>query len=213
MERMQPIRVVLADDHPFVRAGIRATLAAEHDVALIGEAADGEEARRLCCELKPDVLLLDLDMPGHRPVETVSYMQEHCANTKVLVLTAYDDDTYVRALVAIGVQGYVLKDEAPETVVQAIRTVTLGGMWFSQSVLAKMAKGKPSPALSDRERELLSLVALGWDNQRIAGKLGLAGQTVRNYLSQLYQKLGLGSKSEAIVWAREHNLDQIDKPS
>ena len=213
METAQTIRVVLADDHPFVRAGIRSTLASERDVALVGEAANGDEARHLCCDLKPDVLLLDLDMPGHRPVETVSYLREHCSGTKVLVLTAYDDEAYIRALVGIGVQGYVLKDEAPETVVQAIRTLTLGGMWFSPSVMAKMAKGKPVPALSDRERDLLSLVALGWDNQRIAGKLGLADQTVRNYLSQLYQKLGLGSKSEAIVWAREHNLDYTENPS
>ncbi len=103
-----------------------------------------------------------------------------------------------------------LKDEAPETVVQAIRSVMLGAIWFSRAVLARLAQSQPSHGISilnEREREILNLVALGWSNRRIAVRLDLADQTVRNYLSQVYQKLGLGSKSEAIVWAREHDLD------
>lgn len=210
----QLIRVLLADDHPLVRSGIRATLTAEADVQLAGEAIDGSEAQKLCLQLRPDVLLLDLNMPGPRPVETVAYLQQHCPHVKVLVLTAYNDDAYVRGLLAVGVTGYVLKDEAPETVIQAIRTVMQGGTWFSRSVMQNLAQ--PGRAgghrteqhtFSERDRQLLKMIAQGWDNVRIAGELNLAEQTVRNYISRLYSKLGLSSRGEAIIWAREHDQE------
>ena len=147
----RPIRVVLADDHPVVRAGLRLTLTAEPDIVLAGEATSGDEARRLARELEPDVLLLDLSMPGPPAAETVAYLRERWPALRVLVLTAYDDDTYVRGLVAAGVAGYVLKDELAET-------------------------------------------------------LYLSEQTVRNYLSRLYAKLGVHTRTEAVVWARDHGL-------
>jgi DNA-binding NarL/FixJ family response regulator len=205
------ITVVLADDHPLVRAGMRTTLSAQSDIALVGEAADGFEAQHLCRELQPDVLLLDLNMPGPRPVDTVAALRQLCPSVKVLILTAYDDDAYIRGLVGAGVAGYVLKDEAPETVVVAIRAVMQGGTWFSRPVIAKLAnrvtgtEATPHiPALTDRERQLLQMIAQGWDNVRIATELNLAEQTVRNYISRLYEKMGVRSRGEAIVWAREN---------
>ncbi len=131
----------------------------------------------------------------------------------VKVLTAYDDDVYVHVLIAGGALGYVLKDEVPEIVVRAIRTVMRGDTWFSRSIVEKMARwdieqpvlaGKPS--LTDAERKILVMMAQGWDNSRIAATLSLARQTVRNYTSRIYNKLGVSSRAEAIVWAREHGL-------
>jgi DNA-binding NarL/FixJ family response regulator len=207
----RPIRVVLADDHPVVRAGLRLTLTAEPDIVLAGEATSGDEARRLVRELQPDVLLLDLSMPGPPAAETVAYLRERWPALRVLVLTAYDDDIYVRGLVAAGVAGYVLKDELAETLIQAIRSIVRGGAWFSQRVIDKfMHPGQPlplvAPELTDRERQLLGLLTEGRDNARIAEALYLSEQTVRNYLSRLYAKLGVHTRTEAVVWARDHGL-------
>lgn len=212
-----PIKVLLADDHPFIRAGIRTTLAAEDDLVLVGETAEGQQTQSLCCALMPDVLLLDLDMPGPRPTETVNYLHEHCPNLKVIVLTAYDDEAYIRGMLAAGAAGYVLKDEAPESVVHAIRTVVQGGSWFSRPVLNIVAQGNQTrirqtinsdtSTLTARDQQLLSMIARGWDNQHIATELNLAEQTVRNYISRLlYQKMGFTSRGEAIIWAREQGL-------
>ena len=204
------IKVLLADDHPLVRSGIRATLAADGDVLLVGEATNSDDVRRLCLDLDPDVLLLDLNMPGPRPVETVTYLREHCPRLKIIVLTAYDDDAYVRGLLAAGVAGYVLKDEAPETVIKAVRTVVNGGTWFSQTIVQGLVQQSNRlsslnhPPLTERDRQVLSMIARGWDNVRIASELSLAEQTVRNYISRIYSKLGLTSRGEAIIWAREN---------
>ncbi len=207
-----PIRVLLADDHPLVRAGLRATVALADDIVLIGEATTGEEAQQLCRELTPDILLLDLHMPGPPPSATVAYLRDACPATRVLVLTAHDEDAYVRALLAAGVAGYVLKDEVPETLLHAIRGVAGGGVWFSQGIAAKLVSilGNHRDAareLTERERELLRALEQGWDNARIASALNLSEQTVRNYLSRLYGKLQVRSRAEAMVWLREHSPD------
>ena len=207
-----PIRVLLADDHPLVRAGLRATVALADDIVLIGEATTGEEAQQLCRELTPDILLLDLHMPGPPPSATVAYLRAACPATRVLVLTAHDEDAYVRALLAAGVAGYVLKDEVPETLLHAIRGVAGGGVWFSQGIAAKLASilGNRHDAarnLTERERELLHALEQGWDNARIASTLNLSEQTVRNYLSRLYGMLHVRSRVEAMVWLRVHSPD------
>ena len=201
------IRVLLADDHPLVRTGLRTTLSSEVDIDLAAEATDGNETQSLCRKLQPDVLLLDLNMPGPSPYETIAYLREHCPATKALILTAYDDDAYVRGLAAAGVMGYVLKDEAPETVIQAIRAVMQGRMWFSQPVVEKLACQKMEDSLlTEREQQILRLIARGLDNVQIAVELGLAKQTVRNYVSRIYACLELNSRTETIVWARERGL-------
>ncbi len=209
----ETVRVLLADDHPLVRAGIRTVLTAEEDVALVGEATSGDEVQRLCQKLQPDVLLLDLNMPGPSSFEIVAYLRECCPGTNVLILTAYDDDAYIHGLMAAGVAGYVLKDEATEAVVGAIRAIAEGGTWLSRPVAEKLARPKTGednqarPAdLTDREREIARLMAQGWDNVRIAGELNLAEQTVRNYVSRIYTKLGVDTRVQAAVWARERGL-------
>jgi DNA-binding NarL/FixJ family response regulator len=206
----ESIRVLLADDHPLVRAGIRATLGTLEALTLVGEASDGHETQRLCRELKPDVLLLDLNMPGPPPVDTLINLSRHCPETKIIILTAYDDAIYLRSVVTVGVAGYVLKDEAPEALVRAIQTVMKGDTWFSRPLLEKLAvdQGEPlnakADALSRRDWQLLHMLGQGWDNARIAAELNLAEQTIRNYVSRLYVKLSVSSRAEAIVWILEH---------
>lgn len=206
----KPIRVLLADDHPLVRVGIQTALAASNDVQLVGEAADGHTALRMLAEQPCDVLLLDLNMPGPKPLETVMFVRQRYPGTKILILSAHDDDAYIRSLVAAGVSGYVLKDEALEAVVRAIGTVHGGGTWFSWPVIEKLVK-PPAPArteeivLTERDRQILVMIARGLDNRRIAAELHLAEQTVRNYISRLYDVLRVHSRAEAIVWTREQD--------
>lgn len=209
------IRVLLADDHPLVRAGIRATLIAEGDFALIGEATNGDEVRQMCSELKPDVLLLDVQMPGPTAVQTVSYLRTQCPELRVMVLTAHDNEVYVRSLISAGAVGYVLKDEAPQVVVRAIRTVLLGDTWFSRPIVEKMARlgidqppSSESTGLTKREIELLQLLVNGNTDRQIGQALGIAERTVRHYLRNIYSKLGVNSRVEAAVCAVNMGLVQ-----
>jgi DNA-binding NarL/FixJ family response regulator len=202
------IRVILADDHPLILAGLRTTLTAQTDIELIGEATTGEEVQQLCLALRPDVLLLDLRMPGPPGLKTLAFLREHCATMKIIVLTAYDDDVYVRGVAGAGAAGYILKDEAPEAVVQAIHTTMQGGTWFSRPVVDKLADlRKKEPHLTERERQILSLITQGWDNARIAVEVGLAEQTIRNHASHLYAKLGVKSRTEAVIWAKDRGWE------
>jgi DNA-binding NarL/FixJ family response regulator len=207
------IRIILADDHPLVRTGIGATIKAEPDMQLVGEAADGHETRRVCGEVEADILLLDLSMPGPPVIETVSYLRENCPDLKIVVLTAYDDDAYVHTLLSSGVEGYILKEEAPTAIVQAIRAIYGGAAWFSGGILEKLVQGQSKrggtdilTSLTDRDRDLLEAISQGWDNNRIARELHLAEQTVRNYTSRLYDRIGVTTRAEAIVWARNRGF-------
>ncbi len=209
------IRVLLADDHPLVRAGIRATLVAEGDFALVGEATTGDEAQQMCTQFTPDILLLDLNMPGAPAGETVRFVREQCPETKVLILTAYDSSAYVRSTILAGAVGYILKDEAPQTVVRAMRTVLQGDTWFSRAIVDKMAQlgigeqpATASPVLTERETQILRLVVAGQTDRQIGQALGLAERTIRQYLQSIYSKLGVNTRLEAAVQAVRTGLVQ-----
>jgi len=210
-----PIRVVIAEDHPTIRFGLCTRLSGEPDMEVVGEAQDGTQALRLCKHLQPDVLVLDLDMPGPAPTETVGAVQEHNPHLAVLLLAAFDGDAFARDMIASGVAGYVLKDEALVALVDAVRSVAHGGTWLSRKVAVGLARPRAGGdlALSRRERELLRLLVRGWDNSRIARELVLGEQTVRNYLSHLYSKLDVHSRGEAIVWAHRNRVTDWADPT
>jgi DNA-binding NarL/FixJ family response regulator len=208
------IRVLLADDHPSVRAGVRGALAGAPDVDVVGEVKDGGEALRLVEELQPDVAILDCRLPGLDGAEVARAIQERRLPTRVLALSAYGDDRYVYAMLEAGAKGYLLKDEALETVVQAVRRVARGKEWYTRSLRPKVGawtRGEtPMPAgltgLTEREVEVLRLMAKGWDNARIAESLCIAEGTVKNHVSTIYAKLNVSSRAEAVAWAWQQGL-------
>jgi DNA-binding NarL/FixJ family response regulator len=215
-----PISVVFADHHPLVRTGVRATLAAEHDLELVGEASNGREALKLIGQHRPDIFLFYLNTPGLHPVETIQSVQDVSRQTKLVVLAPPGEATLIYPMVRAGVAGYLLEHEETEVLVGAIRTVYQGGNWFSKEILAKLAQ-KPEEMvrsgivadLTDRELSILFLIAEGKTNHGIARDLSLAEQTIRNYVSRIYDKLNLHSRSELIVWTREQGLLLERQPS
>ncbi len=205
---MKKISVVYADDHPLVRDGIRNTLLKVNDIELVGEATDSAAAQRLCDFYQPTVLLLDINMPGPTVSQTVKEVQENCPQTKILILTAHDDATNVRTLVDAGVAGYMLKDEATQKVVEAIRAVAEGRTWFSQRVMSTLLQPqiqKPDPTpkitLTEREHEVLQLMIAGKSDKEIGQTLHISARTVSNYLRRVYDKLRVNTRVQAAVRA------------
>lgn len=204
---MSELRVVLADDHPVVRSGIRALLEMAPDIFVVGEADGGEAALRLVAELAPDVLLLDMEMPGMTGVEVAQHLKEAGSPVRVLALSAHDDDHYIIELLASGAAGYLTKEEALDTIVDAVRGVAQGQEgWLSRRAAARIAAWTRRDAtsgvrLTDRETAVLRLLARGWTNTHIAEELVLGERTVRFHLHNIYDKLGVSTRGEAMAWA------------
>lgn len=205
------MRVVVADDHPLVRGGIRTALADWEDLEVVAEAGTGDEALRAVLTHRPDLLILDLFMPGLECDQVVALATEAHPALKTLVLTAYDDDVYVRRMSRLAIRGYVLKDEAPEDLLRAIRGIERGAVWFSHKVAQKIMRfgndfSGSNSGLTLREEQLLTLLSRGETNQEIARILSLREQTVRNYVSTLYAKIQVSTRAMAVVWARERGI-------
>jgi DNA-binding NarL/FixJ family response regulator len=203
------IRVLLADDHPVVRAGIRAIVENTPDLQVVGEASDGLEARRLTADLSPDVLLLDLHMRGPRPPETVAWVRANYPQTAVLILTAHDVNSYLAAMISAGAAGFVVKEEAPETIAGAIRRAARGEVLFGSEQLVRARRwreevGEPWESLTKREREVVQLLGEGLDNKSIANALCVTQKTVEYHLTNILGKLGVTSRLEAVVWVHDH---------
>jgi DNA-binding NarL/FixJ family response regulator len=205
---MSKIRVLLVDDHPIIRSGIRMLLEQAEDIVVVGEADRGDNVLGLVNRLRPDVLLLDMEMPGKSGVEVARELQSAKAPVRILVLSAYDDDQYISSLLATGAAGYLTKEEALNTIVEAVRGVARGEEgWFSRRAaaqIAAMARKEPGGVgsdLTERETEVLKMLARGWTNTRIAQELTVSERTVRFHLSNIYDKLGVSSRAEAIAWA------------
>jgi DNA-binding NarL/FixJ family response regulator len=214
-----PLRVVVADDHPVFRSGIRAILDVAASVELIAEAANGLEAVTAVASTKPDVVLMDVHMPSLNGVDATRRIATTSPATKVLVLTMLDDDEYVFAAIRAGARGYLLKGSGGTEIVRAIETVGAGGAVFGPSIAARIATilspgGGPAAelsALTERERDVLNLVAAGWTNQQIAQQLVLSGKTVRNHVSNIFTKLDVADRHQAIERGRQSGLGRASR--
>jgi DNA-binding NarL/FixJ family response regulator len=214
-----PIGILLVDDQRLIREGLRILLELEPDLAVVGEACDGQEGLELYERLAPDVVLMDVHMPGMDGVEATWRLRERWPSARVMILTTFDDDEYVFEGLRAGAQGYLLKDVSGHDLAEAIRTVAAGGALIEPSVarkviaeFARMAPPMRSPGdglaepLSERELEILSLLANGLTNREIAARLSLAQGTVKNYVTSILQKLGARDRTQAALRARELGL-------
>jgi DNA-binding NarL/FixJ family response regulator len=210
------LRVLIADDHMLFRDGLRALLGSAVDTELVGEAATGDEAVSLATNLQPDVVLMDIQMPGLNGIEATRSIVQASPRVNVLILTMFDDDASVFAAMRAGARGYLLKGAKHAETLRAIRAVGDGEAIFSPSIAARLmdffASIRPAtvpqafPELSDREREVLGLMAEGYKNADIAARLVLSPKTVRNHVSNILDKLQVADRAEAMLRARGAGL-------
>lgn len=208
------ITIVVADDHPLFRRGVVQTLSAEPDITVIGEAGTGEEALRLAIEETPDLLLLDIGMPGAGGIATVAQITAACPSTRVLMLTVSENpDDLIEALKA-GARGYILKGVPAHGLVSAVRAVNAGEVAVTPSlagtILFEMTRDEPEDPLdqlTERERQVLELLGEGLSNREIAERLFLAEKTIKHYLTNVFQKLHVKSRVEAALLAQQRRLD------
>jgi DNA-binding NarL/FixJ family response regulator len=218
----QTIRVLMADDHVIFRDGLRKLLATEDDIKIVGEASNGGDCIKMLAKLKPDILLLDLRMPdkdGLAVLEEVNFDQ---LPTRVVVLTAAEDDRDVVRAMRLGARAVVLKQSATELLVKSIRKVQGGEIWLDNrmtaevmKVFSKSANGGPrreKPLLSDREKEIVQLVAQGYRNKEIGERLFISEQTVKNHLHNIFDKLGVSDRLELALYAIHHRLIEPELP-
>ncbi len=217
---MRTLRILIADDHPLFRSGLRALLNAVPDMAISGEATSGEKAIALVGQVQPDVVVMDLQMPGVTGIEATRRILEESPQVGVLVVTMFEDDYSVFAAMRAGARGYVLKDTDEDEMLRAIRAVGNGEAIFSPTIArrvidyfanplhedARTVPPRAFPALTDREREILDLIARGSNNSEIADRLVLSPKTVRNHISNIFSKLQVADRAEAIVRARKAGL-------
>lgn len=211
MKDSEPIQVILVDDHAVVRKGIREFLEDEGDITVVAEAAEAESALILIKEHKPDVVVLDIQMPGINGIELTRQLRAAANPVGILILTAYDDDPYIMAAIEAGANGYVLKSAAPDEIVRAVRAVREGQSAVDPAVASKLIKylsvrsiasaGKVTESLTDREVEVLALVAQGLTNRAIGRKLAISDRTVQGHLANVFSKLGASSRTEAVMVA------------
>jgi len=213
---LEKIRVLIADDHPFYREGVRAMLSVIPEIEIAGEAENGDEAIRQAAALQPDVILMDLKMPGINGVKATRQILQASPHIGVLILTMFEADESVFAAMRAGARGYLLKDVGQVDVVRAIIAVNRGEAIFSPAIAQRMihyfAALRPAgfdfafPELSEREREILQLIAQGHNNTTIADRLELRTKTVQNHVSNIFSKMQVADRAQAIVRAREAGL-------
>jgi|SRR4051812_41126726 DNA-binding NarL/FixJ family response regulator len=204
------IRVLLVDDHQLLRDSLSSLLDAQEDIEVVGTASDGVEALHNAAETQPDVVLMDLSMPKMGGVEATRRLLEQQPMTQVVVLTSFPDQELIFDSVQAGAVGYLLKDAAPEVVVAAVRSAAAGESPLdgrvARTLLTLQGQATPGGALTDREREVLKLVARGLANKQIARHLGIAERTVKAHLTSAFQRIGATDRTQAALWAARHGL-------
>jgi two-component system, NarL family, response regulator LiaR len=223
-DEMEKIRILIADDHTLVREGTRERLEREEDFEVVGEAADGEEAVRLANQLKPNVAIMDIAMPNLNGIEATKRIKASQPATAVLVLSAYDNDQYIYAVLEAGANGYLLKNVRGRQLVDAIRDVRAGEVvldphvarkvvqWFSSLSRGERVEGLPEH-FSERELEVLKLAAKGMSNKEIAAELSLSVRTVQSHLGNIFAKLGVSSRTEAVLRALKEGWISLENVS
>jgi DNA-binding NarL/FixJ family response regulator len=211
---MSPIRILIADDHPVFRFGLRALLNTMSDTEVVGEATSGDEAVALASSTQPDVILMDITMPGMSGIEATRRIREATPAARVLIVSMLDDDTVFAAMRA-GARGYVVKGTEPAEMLRAIRAVADGDAIFSPRIAERLMHyftTAPTtavfPDLTEREHEVLGLIARGLTNSAIAERLSLSPKTIRNYITEIFSKLQVADRAQAIVRAREAGLGE-----
>jgi DNA-binding NarL/FixJ family response regulator len=212
----EPITVFIADDHRLFRDGLRALLASAGDIQVTGEADNGEEAATLVERLQPDVVLMDIQMPGLNGIEATRRITAASPHVGVIIVTMFEDDDSVFAAMRAGARGYILKGAGQEEVARTIRAVAQGEALFGPAIAARLmsffsgprppAPAEAFPELTVREREVLSLIAAGHSNEAIAGRLVVSRKTVRNHVSNIFNKLQVAGRAEAIIRARDAGM-------
>ncbi len=205
---MSRVRVLLADDHALVRSGLRALLEGQGDIEVVGEAEDGVAAVERCRKLQPDVVVMDLTMPGRGGIKATEDIRRECPKAKVVVLTMHDDEAYLRMARLAGAAGFVLKKSLATELLQAIRAVQAGKTYFPAGDEAAPIKRDRAPLdlITEREREVLALIALGYTTPEIAAKLHISDKTIETHRAHIADKLGLRARADLVRFALEHGL-------
>ena len=212
-----PIRVLLADDHVVVRAGIRQFLEQSTDIQVVAEASDGQEACKLLEQFAPDVAVLDIQMPGLSGIEVTRWIRAKHLSIGILVLTAYDEEPYVQAVLQAGANGYVLKTAKPQEIVDAVRDVFHGKSVLDTAIAQKLITRLSSKSeeatidpLTDRELQILTLTAKGFTNKAIGMQLSISDRTVQNHLANIFQKMNASSRTEMVMRAVSLGLISVN---